>query len=86
MKERVSRRAEELQDFFIGFVVGTLMALGLIYVILAIVFSSYSRPLVIMSIIPFGLIGAVFGHFVQGFNISFLSLIALLGLSGDFGQ
>ncbi|MGC6476111.1 MAG: efflux RND transporter permease subunit [Parvibaculales bacterium] len=82
VKERVSRRAEELQDFFIGFVVGTLMALGLIYVILAIVFSSYSRPLVIMSIIPFGLIGAVFGHFVQGFNISFLSLIALLGLSG----
>ncbi len=82
VQERTSRRAEELGEFFQGFITGTLIALGMIYFILALVFSSYTRPLVIMSIIPFGLIGAIFGHFVQGFSLSFLSLISLLGLSG----
>ncbi|MGC6512627.1 MAG: efflux RND transporter permease subunit [Parvibaculales bacterium] len=82
VEERVSRRAEELSKFFRGFMGGLLIALGTIYMILALVFASYSRPIVIMSIIPFGLIGAVFGHFVQGTPLSFLSLISLLGLSG----
>ena len=61
---------------------GAFIALGLIYVVLAFVFSSFSRPGVIMSIIPFGFVGAVLGHFVQNFNLTFLSLIGLLGLSG----
>lgn len=80
--EASSKRAREMAKFAQGFMVGTGLALTLIYIILALVFSSYTRPFVIMSIIPFGLIGALFGHFVQGFDISFLSLIALLGLSG----
>jgi multidrug efflux pump subunit AcrB len=58
------------------------LALSGIYIILAWVFSSYTRPLVVMAIIPFGLVGSVFGHWVMGYNINMLSLQALLGLSG----
>jgi multidrug efflux pump subunit AcrB len=59
-----------------------LVALATMYIILAWVFSSYRAPLIVMSIIPFGLIGAVFGHFVMGFNLGMLSIFALVGLAG----
>lgn len=61
---------------------GTGLALVLIYLILAFVFASYTTPLIIMSVIPFGLVGTVLGHFVQNFDLTFLSMIGLLGLSG----
>ena len=61
---------------------GAILGLGMIYVILAFVFASYSRPLIIMSVIPFGLVGMVIGHFLMGFDLTFLSMIGLLGLSG----
>jgi len=59
-----------------------LLALATMYIILAWVFASYRAPLIVMSIIPFGLIGAVLGHFVMGFNLGMLSIFALVGLSG----
>jgi len=59
-----------------------LVALALMYIILAWVFSSYRAPLIVMSIIPFGFIGAIFGHWVMGFNLSMFSIFALVGLSG----
>lgn len=61
---------------------GTGIALALIYLILAFVFASYTLPIIIMSVIPFGFVGTLLGHFVQGFDLTFLSLIGLLGLSG----
>ena len=75
-------KAEE-QDLALGDLrTGAFVALAAIYIILAWVFGSYVQPLVVMSIIPFGIIGAVFGHLVMGFDITMLSLVALLGLSG----
>lgn len=62
--------------------VGAILGLLAIYVILAWVFASYTRPIVVMAIIPFGLVGAVFGHLVMGFSLSILSMISLLGLAG----
>jgi len=59
-----------------------LVALAMMYIILAWVFSSYRAPLVVMSIIPFGFIGAIVGHWVMGFNLSMFSIFALVGLSG----
>ena len=53
-----------------------------IYIVLAWVFSSYSRPIAIMSMIPMGFIGAVIGHWLLGYNLTILSLIGLIGLSG----
>lgn len=57
-------------------------ALFLIYGLLAVPLRSYSQPLIIMSVIPFGLIGAVVGHIMLGKAISMFSLFGLIALSG----
>ncbi|MEG9861677.1 MAG: efflux RND transporter permease subunit [Parvularculales bacterium] len=77
-----SGRAEEQAEAFSDLQIGSFLALAMIYIILAWVFSSYIRPIVVMSIIPFGLVGAILGHLVMGFSVTILSLISLLGLSG----
>jgi multidrug efflux pump subunit AcrB len=61
---------------------GTLFALFLIYALIAIPLRSYLQPLLIMSVIPFGMIGAVFGHWVLGLPISMLSLFGIIALAG----
>jgi multidrug efflux pump subunit AcrB len=75
-------RAEEQTRTLADIRVGAVLALLLIYIILAWVFASFTRPLAVMLIIPFGLIGAVLGHLLLGYDLSILSLITLLGLSG----
>lgn len=75
-------KAEEQSEALGDTVLALLIALLTMYIILAWVFSSYTTPLVVMSIIPFGLIGALVGHFVLGYRLNMLSLMALLGLSG----
>jgi multidrug efflux pump subunit AcrB len=61
---------------------GAMVGLSAIYLILAWVFASYTRPLVVMSVIPLGFVGAALGHFTMGYDLTVLSLIALIGLSG----
>jgi multidrug efflux pump subunit AcrB len=61
---------------------GLALGLVLIYLVLAWVFASYGWPLVVMAIIPFGLTGALFGHWVMGIDLTILSLFGLFGLSG----
>ena len=61
---------------------GGLMALAFIYLVLAWVFSSYSRPLIVMLAIPFGLTGALAGHWLMGLDLTILSLFGMFGLSG----
>ena len=75
-------RAEEQKTAFADLGVGSAVALGVIYIILAWVFGSYWRPFAIMLIIPFGIVGAVFGHWLLGYQLTILSLIGLLGLAG----
>lgn len=60
----------------------TVFVLFVIYALMAIPFRSYTQPLIIMSIIPFGLIGAVLGHFLIMKPFSMLSLIGCLALTG----
>jgi len=60
----------------------SIAALFLIYALIAIPLRSYTQPLVIMSVIPFGLIGAVIGHIVMGKAISMFSLFGLIALAG----
>ena len=79
---RFAGRAEERADTFSDMQTGGLLALISIYIILAWTFGSYSRPVVIMAIIPFGLMGAIVGHYILGFSMTIISLIGLLGLSG----
>jgi multidrug efflux pump subunit AcrB len=61
---------------------GFLLALFGIYALLAIPFRSYSQPLLIMIVIPFGVVGAVFGHLIMGFDLSILSMFGIVALSG----
>jgi multidrug efflux pump subunit AcrB len=61
---------------------GFLLALFAIYALLAIPFKSYSQPLLIMTAIPFGIVGAILGHLVTGYDLSILSLFGIVALSG----
>ena len=58
------------------------LALIAIYALLALAFRSYSQPLVVMAIIPFGLVGALIGHAIFGYNLTLLSMFGVIGLSG----
>ena len=58
------------------------LALLTIYIILAWVFGSYVWPFAVLSVIPFGLVGAIFGHWLLGFDVSMLSIFGFFGLSG----
>ncbi len=59
-----------------------LVALFVMYCLLALPLKSYAQPLIVMSVIPFGLIGAVAGHWLMGYTLSMLSINGLLALSG----
>ncbi len=66
-----------------GSIFGTVpLALMCIYALLAIPLKSYMQPLVIMSVIPFGAVGAIVGHFIMGWNLIFFSLLGIVALSG----
>ncbi len=72
------RQKETLADVKKGFII----ALFCIYALLAIPFKSFSQPLIVMSAIPFGMVGAILGHLIMGFNISVISLFGIVGLTG----
>jgi len=61
---------------------GFILALFGIYALLAIPFRSYSQPLLIMLAIPFGIVGAILGHGLLGYNLSILSMFGIVALSG----
>ena len=65
-----------------GLFIGLVIALLLIYVLLAIPFKSYGQPLIIMVSIPFGIVGAVIGHSLLGYGLSLMSLFGVVALSG----
>ena len=71
-------RTESLGSMLEGFK----LALVAIFVLLAVPFRSYSQPLLIMAAIPFGMVGAVIGHIIMGYNLSILSMFGLVALSG----
>ncbi len=75
-------RAKTQRRAFADMRIGAILALTLIYLILAFVFQRWLQPLLVMSIIPFGLIGMIVGHYMMGFHLALLSVIGLLGLSG----
>jgi len=74
--------AEEQRESFGVLFYGLLAVLFIIYALLAIPFKSYSQPLIVMSIIPFGPVGAIIGHWIMGMNLTILSLMGMLALTG----
>ncbi|MBT3460900.1 MAG: efflux RND transporter permease subunit, partial [Gammaproteobacteria bacterium] len=59
-----------------------LLALLIIFALLAVPLKSYLQPLIIMSVIPFGAVGAIVGHYIMGWNLIFFSLLGIIALSG----
>ena len=72
----------EQQDAMGSMARNFLVAQIAIFAILAIPFKSYSQPLIIMSAIPFGLVGAVLGHLIMGLNMTLLSVMGMIALTG----
>jgi multidrug efflux pump subunit AcrB len=58
------------------------LALLIIYALLAVAFNSYLQPLIVMGAIPFGIVGAVIGHILLGYDLSLVSLMGVIALSG----
>ncbi|KIT14934.1 efflux RND transporter permease subunit [Jannaschia aquimarina] len=58
------------------------LALFAIYATLSLAFGSYLRPLIVLGIVPFGLVGAIFGHALLGLNLTLLSMFGVVGLAG----
>ena len=75
-------RAEEERETSADMKQGGLLALVMIYIILAWVFASYSWPLAVMMVIPFGISGAIFGHWLLNIDLTILSQFGIFGLSG----
>ena len=73
-----ARQRDTFKDMKIGLMIG----LTMIYIVLAWVFSSYGWPIVVMMAIPFGLIGAIMGHWWMGLNMTILTMFGFFGLSG----
>jgi multidrug efflux pump subunit AcrB len=61
---------------------GLILAMLLIYALLAIPLRSYSQPLIIMSVIPFGTVGAILGHLLMGWDVVFFSVLGMVALAG----
>ena len=79
---RFDGRDLEQKETFADMQIGSIIGLLLIYIILAWVFKSWTRPFSIMIMIPFAFIGAVLGHYLLGLTMSILSMFALLALAG----
>ena len=73
---------EERMKAMGGLAAGAVLSLILIYMLLAIPLKSYLQPLVIMSVIPFGAVGAIFGHWIMGIKLAFFSALGIVALSG----
>ncbi len=79
---RLGGEQREQADAAGGVIKGFGMALMLIYVLLAIPLRSYLQPFIIMSVIPFGTVGAILGHYLLGWDVVFFSVLGMVALSG----
>jgi multidrug efflux pump subunit AcrB len=73
-----SDQRDSVREMSIGF----FGALLIMYVLMAIPLQSYVQPLIVMSVIPFGMVGAIAGHVVMGMNLSIMSMCGLVALAG----
>jgi len=79
---RQSGLAQQEREFLGDASLGLMLCLLGIYMVLAWVFASWTRPVVVMVVIPFGLIGAIYGHHVWGVPMSLFSIVGMIGMTG----
>ncbi|NNE86618.1 MAG: efflux RND transporter permease subunit [Silicimonas sp.] len=78
----MSGLAEDEREFLSDAMTGLILCLLGIYLTLSWVFASWSRPFVVMAIIPFGLVGAIWGHYIWDVPLSMFSVVGLIGMVG----
>jgi multidrug efflux pump subunit AcrB len=81
---RVTQQGEQkkMREAFTPLMVGYPMALLGIFIVIATIFRSYAQPFVIMFTVPFGIIGAIFGHLLMGYDLSIISMFGMVALTG----
>ena len=79
---RMSGLSEQEDEFLADARTGLILCLTGIYLVLSWIFASWTRPLVVMAIIPFGLVGTIYGHFVWDVPLSMFTVVGLLGMTG----
>ncbi|MET4103692.1 multidrug efflux pump subunit AcrB [Roseovarius sp. MBR-78] len=79
---RIGGLGEQESDFLADARLGLMLTLLGIYLVLALVFASWARPLAVMAVIPFGLVGAIWGHAYWDVPLSMFSVVGLLGMTG----
>ena len=72
----------EQQKLLSNLSTASLVAIFLIYALIAIPLHSFGQPLVIMSVIPFGIVGATLGHWIMEYDLSMFSIFGVVALSG----
>lgn len=78
MEGEQKQQAEAMGSLKSGFALAVLM----IYVLLAVLFKSYIQPVIVMSAIPFGLVGAMWGHILMGLDLTLISMFGVVALTG----
>ena len=79
---RIAGLSEQEGEFLSDALTGLTLCLTGIFLVLAWVFGSWTRPLVVMAIIPFGLVGTIYGHNVWDVPLSMFTVVGLLGMTG----
>ena len=82
VRHRLSGSSLALKEVQHDLIKGALFALFLIYALMAIPLKSYAQPLIIMSVIPFGAIGALAGHWLIGIEVTMMSFFGIIALAG----
>ena len=79
---RLAGLAEQENEFLNDARTGMILCLTGIYLVLTWVFASWTRPIVVMSVIPFGLVGTIYGHYIWDVPLSLFTVVGLLGMTG----
>ena len=72
----------EIRKSLSSLLTGFIIAMACVFILLAIPFRSYIQPVIVMTAIPFGLVGAIVGHMIMGYSLSVISMMGLVALSG----
>ncbi|MDK3017240.1 efflux RND transporter permease subunit [Pseudodonghicola flavimaris] len=79
---RMSGLSEQEDEFLSDAMTGLILCLAGIYLVLAWIFASWTRPMVVMAVIPFGLVGVIWGHAIWDVPMSMFTVVGLLGMTG----
>lgn len=78
----ITGQNEQIQQFINDALIAVMVSILLVYLILALIFESWVWPLAVMIAVPFGLTGAIYGHWFTGLEVTVVSIFGFIGLSG----